>query len=112
MKWEKALNNKSLLTEPELELATTPVMVSGRGPVEPGGQSAAYGFGWFLNLWPGHRRIWHYGETAGFRTAIYRLIDQGLTVIVLCNRDGMDASDLALKIAEVYLDQGKEAAGY
>lgn len=105
LKWEKALNDKSLLTEQEMELATTPVVVRGRGPVEPDGQPASYGFGWFLNPWNGHRRVWHYGETAGFRTAIHRLIDEDLTVIVLSNRDDMDASDLALRIARIYLSQ-------
>ncbi len=55
MKWEKALNDKSLITEPELELATTPVMVSGRGPVEPGGQPLP--MVWLvLKSLPGHRR--------------------------------------------------------
>ncbi|MGQ9801192.1 MAG: serine hydrolase domain-containing protein [Candidatus Saccharicenans sp.] len=112
LKWEKSLEDRSLLTEQEMELANTPVVVSGKGPVEPDGQPAAYGFGWFLNPWKGHRRAWHYGETAGFRTAIHRLIDWGLTVIVLCNRDDIDASDLAIRIAEVYLDQEKETGGY
>lgn len=104
-KWELALANRSLLTEQEIELATTPVMVEGRGPVEPNGQAAAYGFGLFLNPWKGHRRIWHYGETAGFRTAVHRLINEALTVIVLSNRDDVDASDLALSIARIYLSQ-------
>jgi hypothetical protein len=47
--------------------------------------------------------MWHYGETIGFRTAIQRFTDDGLTVIVLCNRADLDARDLSLKAAELYL---------
>ena len=47
--------------------------------------------------------MWHYGETLGFRTAIQRFVDDRLTVIVLCNRSDLDASALALKVADVYV---------
>ncbi|MCX6575041.1 MAG: serine hydrolase, partial [Candidatus Aminicenantes bacterium] len=72
-------------------------------PTEPDGTPADYGFGWFLNPWEGNARMWHYGETIGFRTAIQRFTDDGLTVIVLCNRADLDARDLSLKAAELYL---------
>ena len=54
---------------------------------EPDGTPAAYGFGWFLNPYKDHPRMWHYGETVGFRTTIQRFADDNLTIIVLCNRD-------------------------
>jgi hypothetical protein len=48
--------------------------------------------------------MWHHGETIGFRTAIQRFTDDGLTVIVLCNRADLDATALSLQVAGIYLE--------
>jgi CubicO group peptidase (beta-lactamase class C family) len=103
-KWDEALRRHTLLSDPEMQLALTPVRVLEGPPTEPAGSPADYGFGWFLNPWKGHARMWHYGETSGFRTAIHRFTDDGLTVIVLCNRTDLDASALALKAAGLFLE--------
>jgi CubicO group peptidase (beta-lactamase class C family) len=105
--WDEALRRHLLLTEEEMAPALTPVRVRGKGPVGPDGKPADYGFGWFLNAWQGHPRMWHYGETVGFRTAIERFTADGLTVIVLANRSDVDAPALALKVAGFYLKDGK-----
>lgn len=104
-KWDQALRNHTLLSEAEMRPALTPVKVSTGLPEEPDGKPAAYGFGWFLNPYKGHSRMWHYGETIGFRTAIQRFVNDQLTVIVLCNRADLEARDLALKLADLYLDE-------
>ena len=104
--WDEALRRRLLLTEAEMGPALSPVRVPGEGPVGPDGKPAEYGFGWFLDPWKGHPRMWHYGETAGFRTAIQRFTGAGLTVVVLANRTDVDASALALKIAGAYLGGG------
>jgi len=72
-------------------------------PEEPDGEPADYGFGWFLNSYKGHKRMWHYGETVGFRTTIQRFPDDRLTVIILSNRSDLVPAELALKVADVYL---------
>lgn len=105
-RWDAALRDRTLLSAAELELVMTPVVVPEAPPAEPDGSPAAYGFGWFLNPWKGHARAWHYGETVGFRTAIERFIEDGVTVVVLCNRGDADAAALALKAAEPYLGKG------
>jgi CubicO group peptidase (beta-lactamase class C family) len=105
-KWDEVLRNHTLLSEPEMDPALTPVKVLDGSPEEPDGKPAAYGFGWFLNSYKGHARMWHYGETVGFRTSIQRFVSDKLTVIVLCNRADLEARDLALKLAELYLNQG------
>jgi CubicO group peptidase (beta-lactamase class C family) len=102
-RWDASLRDHALLSAAELELAMTPVVAPAGPPVEPDGAPAAYGFGWFLNPWKGHARAWHYGETVGFRTAIERFVDDGVTVVVLCNRSDADAAALAIKAAEPYL---------
>lgn len=105
--WDEALRRHLLLTEEEMRPALTPVRVPGRGPTGPDGRPADYGFGWFLDPWEGHPRMWHYGETVGFRTAIHRFTADGLTVVVLANRSDVDASALAVKVAGFYLDAAK-----
>jgi len=100
-KWDQSLRQHTLLSAAEIETALTPVTVP--GVIEPNGAPAAYGFGWFLNSYRGHKRMWHYGETMGFRTAIQRFVDDKLTIIVLCNRADLDPTKLALRIADLYL---------
>ena len=101
--WDEALRRHLLLTEEEMRPALKPVRVPGKGPTGPDGKPADYGYGWFLDPWQGHPRMWHYGETSGFRTAIHRFTADGLTVIVLANRTDVDASALAVRIAGFYL---------
>ena len=102
-KWDQALARHTLLRETEMNPAITPVKVSDGGVQEPDGTPADYGFGWFLNSYKGHRRMWHYGETVGFRTTIQRFVDDKLTIIVLCNRDDLVPANLALKVADRFL---------
>jgi CubicO group peptidase (beta-lactamase class C family) len=104
LQWDEALGRHSLMTEAEMRPALTPVRVPSKGPTGPDGAPADYGFGWFLNGWRGHPRMWHYGETVGFRTAIQRFTDDGLTVVVLSNRSDFDAPALSLKVADIYLE--------
>ena len=47
--------------------------------------------------------MWHYGETIGFLTAIHRLPDDGLTVVVFANRTDVDPGKLAEKVLDLYL---------
>jgi len=103
-KWDVALRHHTLLTEREMQPALMPVHAP--GVREPNGKPAAYGFGWFLNPYKGHRRMWHYGETVGFRTTIQRFPDDNLTVIILCNRADVVPKDLALKVADLFFNEG------
>lgn len=102
-KWDRALAHHTLLSEAEMKPAMTPVQVPDGSIQEPDGQPAAYGFGWFLNPYRDHSRMWHYGETVGFRTTIQRFVDDKLTIIVLCNRDDVVPASLALKVADLFL---------
>ncbi len=102
-KWDRALASHVLLSESEMQAALTPVKVPDNGVRGPDGSPAGYGFGWFLNSYRGRRRMWHYGETVGFRSTIQRFLDDKLTVVVLCNRADPVPADLALKVADQFL---------
>jgi CubicO group peptidase (beta-lactamase class C family) len=101
-KWDRALRDNALLSRGEMQAAITPINVP--GVVGPDGAPAEYGFGWFLNPYQGHARMWHYGETMGFRSAIQRFTNDGFTIILLCNRTDLNPSVLALQIADLYLN--------
>jgi hypothetical protein len=73
------------------------------GQASQDGRTISYGFGWFLDPYKGHKRMFHDGETIGFRTTIQRFPEDNLTVIVLANRADVNAEQLALKVADLYL---------
>jgi CubicO group peptidase (beta-lactamase class C family) len=102
-KWDEASRRNTLLSQQEMQPALTPVNVSSGEVTGPDGLPAAYGFGWFLNPYRNHQRMWHYGETIGFRTTVQRFIADNLAIIILCNRADLNPSALALQIADLFL---------
>jgi CubicO group peptidase (beta-lactamase class C family) len=109
-KWDDALRKHTLLSEKEMQPALTPAQFSngpqrmreGETPEPARGQNLEYGFGWFLDPYKNRARMWHYGETIGFKTAIQRFTKENLTIIVLCNRTDLDPGSLALKTADLF----------
>ena len=113
-KWDDALRNHTLLTADEMNPALVPAKLSNGKPtlwpleangdnLHPG-KPVSYGFGWFLDPYQGHARMWHTGSTTGFRTVIERFTADNLTIIILRNRTDLDPEALALKTADLYLD--------
>jgi CubicO group peptidase (beta-lactamase class C family) len=68
--WERAIRGNEKLFAPHI--------------ARSGGKSH-YGYGWFIDEIDGRRVISHGGTTAGYVCEMYRLPDQGITVIVLSN---------------------------
>jgi len=107
-KWDAALAGHALLPESDMRAALTPVTLNDGAephwPVQPNddnlhpGKPVAYGFGWFLDPYRGHPRMWHTGSTIGFRTVIERFTREDLTVVILCNRTDLEPDNLALKV--------------
>ena len=112
-RWDDALTNHTLLSAQEMPPALNPVKLTDGGephwPKEADddnlapGQPVSYGFGWFLDPYQGHPRMWHSGSTMGFRTVIERFTADRLTIVILCNRTDLDPAKLALQVAQYYL---------
>ncbi len=109
-KWDDALRTYRLLSKEEMQPALTPGTLlddsQPRWPANsdrPEGTPVSYGFGWFLDPYRGHARMWHYGETRGFHTYIVRFTNDGLTIMILCNRTDLNPETLALKVADIVL---------
>ncbi len=101
-KWDDALRDHTLLSEAEMQPALIPVEPTGGPAISPDGP-VSYSFGWHLEPYSGHKRMWHDGETMGFRTTIQRFPNDDLTVIILANRTDLNPEELALKVAGLYL---------
>lgn len=94
-KWDSALENGKLLKQASLtEMFTASTFSTGK--------STKYGLGWYVQEYRGHRTVAHGG---GDNTYLLRFPDDKLTVIVLCNLFGADASSLAHEIASFFLPQ-------
>jgi len=114
-KWDDALRNYTLLSAEEMKPALEPAKFGGvktavlpdDAPAALHGVPVEYGFGWFLDPYKGHERMWHYGDTMGFKTAIQRFTKDGLTVIVLCNRTDLDPGALATRVSDLYFEKRK-----
>lgn len=76
--WDAALRERTFLKPASFEAWWTPVRLAS-------GTSYPYGFGWDIVEQRGQRLIEHGGSWQGFRAAIARYVDQGLTVAVLAN---------------------------
>jgi CubicO group peptidase (beta-lactamase class C family) len=111
-KWDAALEKHVLVSEQEMSAALTPVVLANglqpKWPAEPGednlapGKPVSYGFGWFLDPYQGHPRMWHFGSTTGFRSVIERFTRDRLTIVILCNRTDLDPGKLALRVASMF----------
>ena len=96
-RWSEALDRNAIVGAEMFARATTPLPL-------PSGEPTHYGFGWFLDTHRGLKRQRHEGDSIGFRTAIQRYPERGLTVIVLVNRGAAPIQALATSVANVFLD--------
>ena len=95
-KWDEALRQNRLVSKSEFAAALIPVRLNnGTMP------RYSYGFGWYLDPHRGRPRMWHTGETLGFRTVIERFPEEDLTIIVLANRTDLDVAKMALQVADL-----------
>jgi len=98
VKWDAALYTEKLLKKSSLRQMWSAVTAKD-GAVAPFG----YGFGWFIDVYHGHRIIQHSGGTMGFSSAIYRFVDDRLTIIILTNHADRILDQMAIDIAGIYL---------
>jgi len=107
-KWDEALAQHTLLNEKEMQPALTPAQLTNsdepKWPANsdrPENTPVSYGFGWFLDPYRNHARMWHYGDTVGFHTYIQRFSADRLTIVILCNRTDLDPESLASQVADL-----------
>jgi CubicO group peptidase (beta-lactamase class C family) len=96
MKWVAALEADKVMSRASRDEMWKPVRLNN-------GSTVAYGLGWRLEDYAGHKQIGHSGSTAGFSASLQRFPDDKLTVIVLCNlgKQGI-ATKLGRGVADHY----------
>jgi len=67
------------------------------------GEQLDYAFGLVIGTYRGLKTVDHGGADAGYRSDMIRFPDQHFSVACLCNNAPANPSDLARKVAEVYL---------
>lgn len=116
VRWNNALDGNSFLT-PASRAEWWREQPYNDGKLSP------YGFGWRINEIRGRRRIAHTGQTAGFTSANFRYVDDGVRVIVLTNSgESGVAGEIAHNVAKIHIPamslramkplNGGDAAGF
>ena len=96
IKWEQALAGGKLLGTRTVEMMSQPVVLNN-------GKQADYGYGNELGQIKGHHFAGHQGSGVGFNAALLRLVDDHMTVIVLCNQTTAPSLPIAMHIAGMYV---------
>ena len=94
--WDQAIASQTLISEATSQQIFTRAKLNS-------GEEYDYGIGWRLDRYRGQRRIAHGGSWVGFRTAISRYPDRGLTVVVLMNFAESEPGVLSDRITDIYL---------
>lgn len=72
------------------------------------GRRIDYAFALNIGEHNGQKAIGHGGGDAGYRTYAVRFPEEQLCIAVFCNLGSMDASELAYKVADLYLPEQKK----
>lgn len=96
-RWEAALRGNKLLNAESKKLIWTQFTFNN-------GKLSPFGLGWRISDVRGHKLIGHTGQTAGFGAAIFRYVNDDVTVIALTNlgENGM-GSLIAADVAKQYI---------
>jgi D-alanyl-D-alanine carboxypeptidase len=95
-KWDAVLYSDRILNASIRQQMWTPVKLK-NGTIKP------YGFGWYSDLWQGHKRVHHGGSLPGFQSDFERFLNDKLTVIVMFNSSSGDVTKVALNVAGFYV---------
>lgn len=97
VKWETALRGDRILSQASKDEMW-------RNFILADGTPSLYGLGWRISDVRGYKLIGHTGQTAGFGAAIFRYVENDLTVIALTNLGDLGmGSLLATSVAKKYI---------
>jgi CubicO group peptidase (beta-lactamase class C family) len=79
-KWLRGIEEQKLLSADSYAAMFTPHVITDRG-------SSRYGFGWFIDEYRGEPRIYHNGDTRGFRLCVQRFPKRRAAVLLQINNE-------------------------
>jgi CubicO group peptidase (beta-lactamase class C family) len=92
LKWNEALDNRTLGGWLVDSLESRATLTSGR--------KITYAMGVIVGDWRGQREVAHSGSTGGYSTYLMRLPEKRVSVAVMCNASGSNATGFARQLAE------------
>ncbi|GCE07453.1 serine hydrolase domain-containing protein [Dictyobacter aurantiacus] len=95
--WDTALREERLLDRMTQDRMYAPVQLAT-------GDTENYGLGWGIGQYRRHPFMCHAGGVPGFSSFFGRFPEDGVTIVILSNRDGFDASGLARQLSHLVLD--------
>ncbi len=95
-KWDQALYTEKLVKKETLMEAYTPNIL-------PNGKNSGYGYGWYIGTYRGLNRVYHTGDTCGFRTVFQRYPEKNFAVVVLVNRREPEMMKYADQLTDLFL---------
>ncbi len=95
-KWDQVLESERVLPSTVRDLLFKPYVTFG---------SKAYGYGWVIDQWKGHKVVWHDGRINGYASDFAKFVDDKVVVIILSNRYDAGASIMRIreKVADLVL---------
>jgi len=99
--WDIAVWSNKLIKKESLAKAHTPHKLAD-------GRSTAYGYGWSLGSFEGHRTVEHGGGIHGFATYVLSMPDDGVYVAILTNGSAgpkLSPQRLAIQVAGIAVDK-------
>jgi CubicO group peptidase (beta-lactamase class C family) len=100
-----------LLSDSTHRQTWTPQVVASAGLGGERSNLAAYGLGWVIQDYRGHRMVWHNGGIDGMHAMVALLPARNVGVVVLVNLSGTGLPEaLALRVLDEYLDAAADGA--
>ena len=102
LKWDRILYKEDLISADTREEAFTPAVLAN-------GDTTDYGFGWTIAYTPeGHKVVQHGGSWVGFRTFIFREIEDNSCIIILTNNATRYLGGVLFPMIEILHEQPHE----
>jgi CubicO group peptidase (beta-lactamase class C family) len=95
-KWDQALYTEKLVKKSTLQEAFTSGILTN-------GKKIDYGYGWMIDDYRDHHRLYHTGSSRGFATIIQRYPEDKFTVMILSNRSEPPLTQIADKLTDLFL---------
>ena len=108
VKWDGAFFGGKVISQSNVEIATTPPHGITLGLHAGNTQSTiaeGYGFGWVTGHDEGRRIVWHNGGLIGARAMNAVFPDDGLEIVILSNATTADPEAISLRIARLLYAQ-------
>ncbi len=96
-KWLAGIDERKLLKNSSYDAMFTPQVLTDRS-------ASHYGFGWFIDEYRGEPRIFHNGETHGFRACVQRFPKRHAAIVFQLNCEIEGNSERLTKIGEQLAD--------